>query len=316
MQDKYICSDPADISIRVSLSTKTKLFSVFFFSLFFSCVLFSIPRFFSSYWQRHPHPNPPPDSPQMQALTRLLRPASASLPGRPGPQCGPKALPSYFCLFVCLFVFMPPATSPSQGSSVRPEAVGIVGFSFSPTGLEVNCRVVLLSGQSDPTVMLLLLSIYRLWVPGATILFWHGGYHCLGREKNLRVSPGSPSISPRGHPPWWPFCPLPLLKLSSSMRQPSLLESLQQGYNSLLVLLLLPVSSPGGGGEGEMVYTPGTRGKVHSLLQSPLQGRQASQTCLFHIVCPPPFLSKYRNYFLLRKEARVSSSPISDSIKD
>lgn len=119
----------------------------------------------------------------MQALTRLLRPASASLPGRPGPQCGPKALPSYFCLFVCLFVFMPPATSPSQGSSVRPEAVGIVGFSFSPTGLEVNCRVVLLSGQSDPTVMLLLLSVYRLWVPGATILFWHGGYHCLGREK-------------------------------------------------------------------------------------------------------------------------------------
>lgn len=150
---------------------------------------------------------------------------------------------------------MLPATSPS---CVQPKpqckkwqgVTGNMGFSFS-LGLAVGCRVVLLSGQSDLTVMLLLLSFFRLWVPEATILcavFRHGGYHCLGREKRFKGFTGSPSISAKGQPPWWPFSPWPLLKLSSSLRQQSFLESLVTR-----VRIFATASSPGG---AEMGYIP------------------------------------------------------------
>lgn len=196
---------------------------------------------------------------------------------------------------------MLPATSPScvqpQGKKWQEAAGNIV--------LAEGCGVVLLSGQSDLTVVLLLLSFFRLWIPGATILcsvFQHGGYHCLGREKGFKGFTGSPSISAKGHPPWLPFCPLPLLKLSSSLRQQSFLESLVTRVRILAAAVA--ASSPGG---GEIGYIPQGWGEKFILFCNHLSREDKLPKPVSSTLCVSPkassVFSKNQNYFLLSKEA-------------
>lgn len=63
-------------------------------------------------------------------------------------------------------------------------------FLSSSLGLGVVCRVSSFALRTK-YVWSLLLSTFRLWVLGATILGalpWHGRYHGLGRKRDLRGS--------------------------------------------------------------------------------------------------------------------------------